>query len=344
MRWFKILAIILMLITGAYVGLMYSLEDRKTLVVERELSYPIDKVFPQFENLQQLTRWSGFFRDKEVYAFQYFLPYEGVGSAMRFVNVKDNDEAGDIFIRDLKPMKSIRYEIYEKGEKTSYKVEAIFQSKGEKTKITWKIETPTIPLMMRFLTLNADDKMEQNISSGMNKLTKILSGKVDAEVRLSQIKYDSIMEEEQEAKLLLGMNITAVNKKGMLHKSIVVHHHKLMSFVSKDLAKQEDEYGLPVLMTDIDGLRDKEISYFYGVSLPKSEKITDNNFVFKNLEKSRVYSIYYKGSYENRRRAVDKLLAEIKKSELRHGLLEEFFVEPPIEDEEVLLKISIPVY
>lgn len=343
MRWSKFIVILLLLVGGVYVGVMYSLEEKKTIVVEREVAYPVDKVFPQFENFQQFTRWSGIFQEKEKYSFRYFLPYEGEGSAMSFVNINDNAEAGDIFIREVKSLKSIRYEIYQKGEKQPYKMAVNFLPKGEKTKITWKVETSTIPLMMRFMTLSLDDKVETSVANGIKRLSQLLSGKVDTEVRLSQIKYDSIIIEEQEPKILLGINITAMNKKGALQKSIVMHHHKLMNFVSKDLAKREDEYGMPTLITEVGGLKNKEISYFYGISLPKKEQVSDYNFVFKEVGKSQLYSIYYKGNYEGRHRAIAKLLAEIKKAERSHGQMEELFIEPPMEGSEVLLKISFPV-
>ena len=90
-------------------------------------------------------------------------------------------------------------------------------------------------------------------------------------------------------------------------------------------------------------MKDKEISYFYGIPLSQQEKISDNNFIFKKVESSKVYSIYYRGKYEQRVHAINQLLNQIKKDSLKNGMLEEIFLEAPSENKDVVLKISFPV-
>ena len=117
-----------------------------------------------------------------------------------------------------------------------------------------------------------------------------------------------------------------------------------MNFVTKDLSKREDEFGMPVLLMEEGNLKNKEISYFYGIPLSKEEKIMDNNFVFRKLNKSKKYSMYYKGQYEQRIKTISKLKDKIRRDSLRNGTLEELFVETPSEGREVLLKLSFPVF
>ena len=184
----------------------------------------------------------------------------------------------------------------------------------------------------------------ERVNLSLKNLENLLAGKVYKEIMLSEIKYDSIMVEEQGERLLLGLNVTAVNQKGILFKNIVTNHNKLMNFVTKDLSKREDEFGMPVLLMEEGNLRNKEISYFYGIPLSKEEKIMDNNFVFRKLNKSKKYSMYYKGQYEQRIKTISKLKDKIRKDSLRNGTLEELFVETPSEGREVLLKLSFPVF
>ena len=37
----------------------------------------IDKVFPQFNNLQNFAQWNDFFVTKKGYKLSYYTPYEG---------------------------------------------------------------------------------------------------------------------------------------------------------------------------------------------------------------------------------------------------------------------------
>jgi len=48
--------------------------------------------------------------------------------------------------------------------------------------------------------------------------------------------------------------------------------------------------------------------------------------------------------YEQRTKAIAKLLDKIKKDLLQNGKLEELFVEVPYNENEVVLKLSFPVY
>ena len=58
----------------------------------------------------------------------------------------------------------------------------------------------------------------------MVNLSRLLSGKVDKEILLSKIKYDTLMVEKQDSQLLLGINVSSVNKKGDLIKNIELNH------------------------------------------------------------------------------------------------------------------------
>lgn len=333
-----------MLLLGAiFIGIENSYDEKKSFIIEKEIPYSVEKIFPQFDNFQNFVRWNHQFSSDKKYYFTYFSPYEGQGSAMKYAEVKDKSDFGEIFIRYANPNKTIKYEIYENGDETPYKVDVKFISKGEKTKMIWYVETPKISLFQRFLGWVNEENMEEKVSESLKNLTRVLSGKVEREVMLGQIKYDSIMIEEQEERLLLGINVSTNNQKGNLFKNININHNKLIGFVTKDLAKREDEFGHPMLLTEAGGLKNKEISYFYGVPLSKQEHISDNNFLFKKVEQSQIYSIYYKGRYEQRISAINKLLHQIKKDSLKNGMLEELFVEFPNEDREVILKISLPV-
>lgn len=345
MRWFiKFFLVLLVLLVSGYVATMYYfVEEKKVFVVEKNIDFPVDKVFPQFDNWQNFTRWYQYFSSEKEYQFSYFTPYEGQGSAMSF-GQKEDKHYGQGFIKYSNPEKGIKYEIFEKGEKKPFKIDVKFIPKGESTKVIWHIERPEMPLLVFLMktTIQGDDA--ENIGASMKKLSNTLAGKVDREIMLSNIRYDSIMIEEQEQRLFVGINVSTSNKKGVLFKNILINHNKIINFVSKDLAKKEDEYGEPVLFTDVNGLKKGEISYFYGVPLSKQVQLNDNNFVFKNVGKTMYYSIYYKGQYEQRNKAIIKLLNKINSDDLVNiGPLEELFIEPPADSREVLLKLSLPV-
>ena len=344
MRFFKFGILIVLFLAAVYAVSMTFVDESKNFTIEKEINYPVDKVFPQFNNLQNFVRWNAFFSDNPNLSFQFFTPYEGKGSSMTYRDRKSSGTFGDVFIRYENPNRTLRYQLFEGKENSPYLIDIKFRGDGNKTKLTWYIHTPKQPLLKRSLNLISEDYIADNIAKSMLNLATLMGGKVDKETQLASIKYDSIMVENQEGRLLLGINVSSSNKKGALFKNIVINHNKVINFVSKDLGKKDDEFGEPVLLTEAGSYKNKEVSYFYGVPLSKRVGITDNNFSFRTINPSQNYVIYFKGNYDAREKAITALLQKAKKDSMRNGTLEEMFVNPPSEGEPSILKLSLPVY
>ena len=344
MRLYKFLIYIGIFLAVLYTLLMLFVEDSKSFTIEKEINYPVQKVFPQFNNLQNFTQWNEFFVSKEDFGYSYFTPYQGKGSSMTYQNLKDESDFGDVFIRYENPLSTLKLELFEGKRNNPYKIDVKFIPMKNKTKVIWFVHTPRLPFLKRSLNLFSKDYIADNIEQSMHNLSQLLGGKVDKEIQLSKIKYDTLMIENQKGMLLLGINVSTSNKKGNAIKSIELNHNKVVNFVSKDLGKKEDEFGTPVLITEATDFKNKEVSYYYGVALPKRIGVSDNNFSFRTINESRNYVIYYKGNYEGRTKVIGQLLQRAKQDSMRNGNLQEFFLETPDSKKEVKIKLSLPVF
>ena len=322
---------------------MNFVDESKSFVHHSEVAYPVDKVFPQFNNLQNFTSWNDFFNGKKDISYSFFTPYEGIGSAMKFSD-KKNEEFGDMFIRYSNPNRTLRYQLFEGESENPYLIDVKFIPAGEKTKMVWNIHTPKRSYLERSLNLVAEDFFVENIDKSMKNLFALLGNKVDKDQQLASIKYDSVMVENREGGLILGVNVSTRNTKDILFKNVLMNHNKVLNFVKSDLAKKDDEFGMPVLLTNASNLKDKEISYFYGIPLSKRVAVSDNNFNFQTLNASKMYFIYYQGNYNNRIKNIQELLKKVKKDTLRNGQLYEEFLEEPTDIQDVKLKLSLPVF
>jgi effector-binding domain-containing protein len=343
MRWLKFVIIISLCLFGIYSAMMNFVDESKSFTHQSEIDYPIDKVFPQFNNLQNFAAWNDYFTGKEDMTYSFFTPYEGVGSAMKFSD-KKNDESGDLFIRYSRVNRTLRYQLFEGDNDNPYLIDINFKPSGNRTKMFWNIHTPKRSYLERSLNLIAEDFFVNSIDKSMKNLYQILGNKVDRDQKLASIKYDSIMIENREGALLLGVNVSTRNTKDILFKNVLMNHGKVVNYVRSDLGKKDDEFGIPVLITNPANLKDKEISYFYGVPLSKRISVSDNNFSFQTLNASKVYYIYYQGNYNNRIKNIQELLKKAKKDTLRNGQLMEEFLEEPADNQDVKLKLSLPVY
>ncbi|OJX29222.1 MAG: polyketide cyclase [Chryseobacterium sp. 36-9] len=343
MRWLKFVIIISLCLFGIYSAMMNFVDESKSFTHQSEIDYPIDKVFPQFNNLQNFAAWNDYFAGKEDMTYSFFTPYEGVGSAMKFSD-KKNDESGDLFIRYSRVNRTLHYQLFEGDNDNPYLIDINFKPSGNRTKMFWNIHTPKRSYLERSLNLIAEDFFVNSIDKSMKNLYQILGNKVDRDQKLASIKYDSIMIENREGALLLGVNVSTRNTKDILFKNVLMNHGKVVNYVRSDLGKKDDEFGIPVLITNPANLKDKEISYFYGVPLSKRISVSDNNFSFQTLNASKVYYIYYQGNYNNRIKNIQELLKKAKKDTLRNGQLMEEFLEEPADNQDVKLKLSLPVY
>lgn len=344
MRLLKYGTFILLFLLAVYAISMTFVEESKNFTIEKEINYPVEKVFPQFNNLQNFSKWNSFFSDNDQLGFDYFTPYEGQGSSMSFYDKKNKEVFGDLFIRYENLNKTLRYQLFEGKKNNPYLIDVKFKPNQGKTTIIWYIHTPKQPLLKRSLNLISEDYIADQIDKSMKNLFSSLGNKVDKEKMRESLKFDSLMVEQKEGQLLLGINVSTKNDKKMLFKNIIMNHNKVVNYVKMDLAKKEDEYGEPVLITDADGFKDKEISYFYGIPLSKRIGVSDNNFSFRTLNASKNYIIYYRGTYEGRVKAIQELLLKAKKDTLRTGDLQQTFLEEPNENSNAVLKLSLPVF
>ena len=345
MRWIKIVFGIVAFLFAVYSAIMYFFADEsKSFTVVKEVKYPIEKIFPQFNNFQNFTRWNNYFSNSKGMKIEFYQPYEGQGSAMSFLD-KKNDRKGEMIIRYENLNSTLKYHLFEGKNSNPSQINIKFQPiSPEKTKITWFVHTPKQPLLKRAVNFWTEDVFVENLDKSMINLQNLLGNKVEKDQQMSEIKFDSLMVENQEGTLLLGVNVSTSNKKDALFRNIVMNHNKVYNFVSTDLGKNDDEFGFPVLITSSGNFKDKEVSYFYGIPLSKRVGVNDNNFSFRTLNASQTYVIYFKGDYTRRSSAIQQLLQKAKTETMRNGDVMQTFLEPPQEGKEVMMKIALPVF
>ncbi|WP_100074416.1 polyketide cyclase [Chryseobacterium camelliae] len=345
MRVFRILSVIVIILVGAYaLSMYYFVDESKSFTIEKEIDYPVDKVFSQFNNLQSFTRWNNFFSSSPSIDIDYYTPYEGQGSSISYVDPK-NETDGEMFIRYENPGKTLRYQLFEDRNENPTLVDVKFKSLSpQKTSITWRVSTPKLSLFRRVENFWTEDRFADNIDKSMIKLKNVLGNKVEKDNQLASIKYDSLMVEKDESQLLLGVNVSASNKNDALYKNIVMNYNKVYNYVTMDLGKKDDEFGYAVLVTDADNYKDKEVSYFMGIPLSNKTGVSDNNFSFRTINATENYVMYYKGTYAGRVKAIQQLIQQAKKNEMRFGDIRQMFIERPLEDQEVNMKLSLSVY
>ncbi|WP_233701996.1 SRPBCC family protein [Kaistella palustris] len=331
-------------IFGIYAVSMTFVPENKDFTLQKEIGYPVDKVFPQFNNLQNFSHWNAFLADDPNFVFDYFTPYEGKGSSLAYHDKKDDDVFGELFIRYDNPNRTLRYQLFEGRKSTPYLIDVKFENLGDRTRINWYIHSPKQPFLKRSVNLLSEDEFADRMEKSMKNLANVLGNKVDKDRRRESLKFDSLMVEQQQGQLLLGVNVNSRNEKNSLFKNIVMNHNKVLNYVRMDLGKKEDEYGEPILITDADNFKDKEVSYYYGIPLSKRIAVADNNFSFRTLNDTKAYVIYYRGAYSGRIKAIQQLLAQAKKDTMRSGDLHQTFLEEPDNENNTVLKLSLPVF
>ena len=160
---------------------------------------------------------------------------------------------------------------------------------------------------------------------------------------MKEISVNDLLEKE-EARMILGISVSTSNKKDALYRNIVMNYNKVYNFVTMDLGKKDDEFGYPVLITDADNFKDNEVSYYFGIPLSKKIGVNDNNFSFRSVSPTQNYVIYYKGTYAGRIKVIQQLMQKAKTDQMRYGDIYQTFIEQPIENQDVNMKLSLSVY
>lgn len=343
MRWFKFALFFGIIAFAAFYAFAFNMDETKSFSSQKDLNYSVEKLFPQFNNLQNFTKWNTFFKGHKDFHYAYFTPYEGKNSGLTYYNEKNLRE-GDLFIKYSDVNKALRYYLFTSNTGNPFTLEVTFKKlSAEKTKINYLLKTPKIPVLQRPFHMISENDFKENLSSSLVNLSNLLSNKVDKESQIARLKFDSVMAENEGNNILLGVNISASNKKNDLISNIVLNHNKVKNFLVTDLKKEEDEFGTPILITDPNDLKSNTISYYYGFPLSKKINVNDNNFIYRYLTPKKYLIIYYKGNYQGRLKSLQKLVLEAKKQELRTGQLYETFLEKPNENGDVTIKMALEI-
>lgn len=318
------------------------MEEQQYFSMEKEVNHPVEKVFPQFNNLQNLTRWNLYFSKTEHVFVQYFQPYEGTGASLAYQKSGEN-KRGELYLRNSKTNQSINYQVFEPSKKYPASINIKFQAVGNKTKITWSVHTTKQRLIIQSENLFSKNGLSEDLDKSIRHLTDLIDNKISQDFKLASIRYDSIIIEQKEKRLLLGANSDFLSSKANSIRTIIDNHNKVYHYVTMDLAKREDEIGYPVLITPANHYKTKGTSCFYGIPLSRKSTIKDYNFSFRTINPSKYYTIYYKGIYGGHTKSIAQLLHKAQKDTMNIGELEQVFITPPTENE-VIMQLSLPVY
>lgn len=346
MKWIKLLLFISVFVLGVYSASMFFVEKFQSFKVEKVVDFPLDKVYAQFINPQNLSEWNVFTDNNDQLSYTYFSPYEGLGSSLKYINRKDSTERGDLFIRYVKPNQGIKYQLFKDKERKPYLIDVAFKALSDKqTQITWQVRTPSREFLERSLNLLYEENFNTRVEKSMANLHSVLMNKVDKEERLNALKFDTLMFERQSKQLLIGLNTSGNNKKGGdLYHSVSQDYHKLHAYLTKDLMKKEDEFGEIQVLYKVANLKNKELPYFIGSEVSKEQRLSDPNFSFREVKESYKIIAYYRGAYDARKSLIYKMIKEAETQKYTIGEISEMFLKPLDESGEVTLKISLEIY
>ncbi|WP_346985532.1 hypothetical protein [Chryseobacterium sp. POE27] len=78
--------------------------------------------------------------------------------------------------------------------------------------------------------------------------------------------------------------------------------------------------------------------------MSKKIGLTDNNFSFRTQAATQNYVMYYKGNYAGRVKAIQQLIQKARKDEMRFNDIRQTFIERPMDDQDVNMKLSLSVF
>lgn len=343
MSWIKkiIFGIIILLLIITF-SKYYVIEKSEKVKVEKKLSFPLVKIFSQYNNLQNFVRWNEDVLDNKKLFINYYQPYQGVGSAMSYQN-KKGDIQGELFIVKEEEGKAITYQFFS-GNKTPLYIDVFFTKISEsETKVTYVIEKPAKTIWEKAMSYRKEEPTFFMMDKEFNRLESVLSNKIDKEKWLTNITYDSIMLENQPEQLLLGRYFSVMNKPDMITQKVNKSIAQLEQYMEVILEKKTDEYGFPTLIKSPHQIKNKQFYYYIGIPLSQSMRLEEKQYGFRSVESSLVLSIYYKGNYHQADSAVKQLINKAKKDSMKYGEIQQIFLEIPPNRGDVMMKIILPV-
>ncbi len=173
MKFLKVLLLIVVIAAGVWV--VMCLMGPKSFETSRsvEIDAPAEIIFPIVSDFSAWNEWSPWAKRDSTMKNTISSPSQGVGATMAWVS--DNSGNGSMRIVDVQHNKRLSTALLFEGYDNESTSDFILEGNGEKTKLSWTMDSDEIPFLFRGFMLLAGgvDSINQDYDDGLASIKEI---------------------------------------------------------------------------------------------------------------------------------------------------------------------------
>lgn len=147
-------------------------------VAEKELEYPVEMVFEEFNNMSEFSKWEPWTHEDSAATKEFYSPYRGKGAGYKW---SSKGKSGEITILASTKNDSLVYDLegYDLGKKSEMIIR--FSSETpQTTKVVWTTESEKIKYFSRYYAYFTSDRIKEKLMKGFEFLETKLQNAVSS--------------------------------------------------------------------------------------------------------------------------------------------------------------------
>lgn len=173
MKFLKVLLLIVVIVAGVWV--VMCLMGPKSFETSRsvEIDAPAEVIFPIVSDFTAWDEWSPWAKKDSTMKNTISSPSQGVGATMSWVS--DNSGNGSMRIIEVQSNQRLSTALLFEGYDNESTSDFILEGSGEKTKLSWTMDSDEIPFMFRGFMLLAGgvESINQDYDEGLASIKEI---------------------------------------------------------------------------------------------------------------------------------------------------------------------------
>ncbi len=319
------ISIVLLLVLGITISVIpLFLPDRTDIQYQAEVELPKSTIYEAFNNLKTQTNYYAFLKQDSMVSKRFFDPYVGKNANFKWYSFEENVGSGEMLITESTE-DSIINMVFMNEKKESFEDHFQFDSLDiQKTRITWNRKGVPVSYFNRYTLWWQKELQEKEVYQSFLNAQRQLA---DIKAPIIKIaKPGAISKEHFEGGKFLVAEEELDIEKRKLQYSYTSKVKNLHHYLSKNLKVNERYLSSPItIIKKWDTIHAKSILDF-GYSIDTAIERTSENYSWRSIPASEVYTFVHKGSIndiDSIRAALFKVIKKENAIPTHHFWLEE---------------------
>lgn len=335
----KIAQILILVFIAIFIIPLF-LPNKINVSVERDFKIQTGKIFEDFNNLNEFSKWEPWTFNDSTAQKEFFSPYRGKGAGYGW---NSKNKKGMMTIIESQPNQVVEYKLegFDLGNQSQMLV-AFESIDSATTNVKWEVASEKLNYFSRYFAYFTSKNLTHTLENGLDNLEHYLQTAALTSEQAQTLKPGEIEIENFEGKKLIAIYNTTSLENEELRTAVDESLGEIYSYLVDYKKVNPNTIGKAVIYFDKINTAEDRIEFYSGYPIVETIEQADNMELFA-IEANQTLVCIHEGSYETINETITQMKAFAKTNNINtgHTYWEEIITQPNTDNN---IKPQIKVY